>query len=112
MVVLTVVKPVRITHLVVCLRGHVRVFRHGSTEEAYATDTYSSAGQGKQPGEYFGNGFASLFQDEVVLCGEGRLETGGYEFNFELDFPEKGLPSSIDVSQLLGQLPGQRPAIR
>ncbi len=47
--------------------------------------------------QYFGNGHASLFQDEQTLCGEGRLEPTEYRFNFELEFPEKGLPSSIDV---------------
>lgn len=99
-VVVTVVKPIRITHLVVSLRGHVRVFKHGSTESAYLSDSFSTSGQGKRAGEYYGNGFASLFQDEVVLCGEGRLESGVYEFKFELDFPEKGLPSSIDVRSL------------
>ena len=44
------------------------------------------------------NGQASLFQDEVTLCGEGRLDIGLYEFEFELEFPSKGLPTSIDVS--------------
>lgn len=48
--------------------------------------------------QYFGNGHASLFNDEVTLCGEGRLDAGIYEFNFELEFPRKGLPTSIDVS--------------
>jgi len=48
--------------------------------------------------QYFGNGHASLFQDEQTLCGEGRLDAGVYEFGFDLEFPRKGLPSSIDVS--------------
>lgn len=56
------------------------------------------SGKGKKAGSYFGNGFVSLFEDEVVLCGEGRLSEGVYHFNFELEFPSKGLPSSIDVS--------------
>ncbi|KAI9823745.1 MAG: ph-response sensor protein [Thelocarpon impressellum] len=99
-VVLTVVKPVRITHLVVCLRGYVRVLRSGAADEALpGSDAFWSPGRGRRPGEYFGNGFASLFQDEVVLCGEGRLEAGVYEFNFELDFPRGTLPSSIDFER-------------
>jgi hypothetical protein len=56
------------------------------------------SGRGTKAGSYFGNGFVSLFEDEVVLCGEGRLSEGVYHFNFELEFPSKGLPSSIDVS--------------
>ena len=99
-VILAVVKPIRITHLVVSLRGHARVFRHGSTDESDGSNPWSTARtlQGKRPRTLYGNGFASLFQDEVILCGEGRLETGIYEFKFELEFPDKGLPSSIDVS--------------
>jgi hypothetical protein len=48
--------------------------------------------------QYLGNGHASLFQDEVILCGDGRLEVGVYEFEFNLKFPHNGLPTSIDVS--------------
>ncbi|RAL63135.1 hypothetical protein DID88_004217 [Monilinia fructigena] len=40
--------------------------------------------------QYFGNGYCSLFQDEVTLCGEGRLEAGIYRFNYELEFPNQG----------------------
>ncbi|EOA80740.1 uncharacterized protein SETTUDRAFT_24256, partial [Exserohilum turcica Et28A] len=54
---------------------------------------------GSKSGSYFGNGFVSLFEDEVVLCGEGRLSEGIYHFNFELEFPSKGLPSSIDFER-------------
>ncbi|KAJ3501145.1 hypothetical protein NM208_g16994 [Fusarium decemcellulare] len=48
---------------------------------------------------FHGNGLASLFQDEQVLSGEGRLEPGRYEFGFNLMFPEKDLPSSIDFER-------------
>jgi hypothetical protein len=96
-VILTVVKPIRITHLTVALHGFVRVYKRPNGEGE------SPGGPGLVQGstrksQYFGNGHASLFQDEVTLCGEGRLDVGVYEFNFELDFPKKGLPSSIDVS--------------
>lgn len=101
-VVLTVVKPVRVTHLVVRLHGHVRVFKTANAPGAgvYQDNGFLGTGRGKRGSEYSGNGYASLFEDEITLCGEGRLDVGRYEFNFELDFPSKGLPSSIDVSSI------------
>ncbi|KAH8676681.1 hypothetical protein BGZ60DRAFT_468572 [Tricladium varicosporioides] len=97
-VILTVVKPVRITHLTVCLHGYVRVFKHpNEVNEPWTVDPSLGAGD-PMKSQYFGNGHASLFQDEIALCGEGRLDAGVYEFNFELEFPSKGLPTSIDVS--------------
>lgn len=53
---------------------------------------------GSERPQYHGHGFATLFQDEQVLSGDGRLDAGRYEFGFDLVFPTKGLPSSIDVS--------------
>lgn len=104
-VVLTVVKPIRITHLTVCLHGFVRVFKHpGGANESPPVDAGLSAGNNPRKTQYFGNGHASLFQDEVTLCGEGRLEPGVYEFNFELEFPRRGLPTSIDVGRHAGAL--------
>jgi len=98
-VVVKVVKPLRITHLVVSLHGYAQVFKNpnapGDAYKNYSTTVGS--GRGKRTGSYFGNGFVSLFEDEIVLCGEGRLAEGVYHFNFELEFPPKGLPSSIDV---------------
>lgn len=98
-VVLKVIKPLRITHLVVSLHGYAQVFKNPNAPgDAYKN--YSAtigSGKGKKGGSYFGNGFVSLFEDEVVLCGEGRLSEGVYHFNFELEFPTKGCPSSIDV---------------
>jgi hypothetical protein len=99
-VILKVIKPLRITHLVVSLHGYAQVFKNpnapGDAYKNYASTVGS--GKGKKAGGYFGNGFVSLFEDEVVLCGEGRLSEGASHFNFELEFPSKGLPSSIDVS--------------
>ena len=96
---LRVARPTRVTHLVVCLHGFVQVFRNpGSPGEGFrANNGYLGPGRGKKGGEYFGNGFASLFEDEIVLCGDGRLAEGEYQFNFELEFPDRDLPSSIDV---------------
>lgn len=100
--VLTVVKPIRITHLVVTLHGFVRVFKDSAAvAKAQGSPTLPQGGSSSRP-QYHGNGFASLFQDEQVLSGEGRLEPSKYEFNFDLVFPERGLPSSIDVSGHLG----------
>ena len=82
-VVLTVVKPIRITHLTVRLHGFVRVFRSAKgASEPSPTDGPLIAPTNPNKSQYFGNGHASLFQDEVILCGEGRLDAGVYEFNF------------------------------
>jgi hypothetical protein len=99
-VVLTVVKPVRITHLVVSLHGYMRVYKGPNIPanepiidpgEALASSGRSSRQKG------VGNGGVRLFQDEQTLSGDGRLEPGRYEFNFNLLFPADGLPTSIDV---------------
>ena len=97
-VVLTIVKPTRITHLVVCLHGYVKVFKNAvAPGESPGDSGYLGPGRGRRGGEYLGNGFASLFEDEVVLCGDGRLKEGVYKFRFELCFPPCSLPSSILV---------------
>lgn len=98
-VVLTVVKPVRVTHLVVRLHGHVRVFNTANAPGDGISPDSGSFGTGRlrKGNEQRRTGYASLFEDEITLCGEGRLDVGRYEFNFELDFPSKGVPSSIDV---------------
>jgi hypothetical protein len=96
--VLTVTKPLRITHLVICLHGYVKVFKNAVAPGESAEDSgYLGPGRGRRGGEYLGNGFASLFEDEVVLCGDGRLKEGVYKFRFELCFPSHTLPSSIHV---------------
>ncbi|KAK0657677.1 hypothetical protein B0T16DRAFT_453111 [Cercophora newfieldiana] len=101
-VILTVVKPVRITHLTVSLHGYVRVYKspNGSANEpsvnpAEVPSVIGRAARSKNAG----HGYASLFQDEQVLSSDGRLEPGRYEFNFDLLFPAKGLPSSIDFER-------------
>jgi hypothetical protein len=98
LVVLTVVKPIRITHLTVALHGIVRVHKDQKAKESATHDSALMTATNSTTTQYFGNGQASLFQDEIILCGEGRLEVGVYEFEFNLEFPAKGLPSSIDVS--------------
>ena len=101
-VVVNVIRPFRITHLTICLHGFIKVFQNAKipgesiSHEGRRPDT--GKGTGKRGSEYFGNGFASLFENEIAICGEGRLDIGKYVFHFELDLPSNGLPSSIDVS--------------
>ncbi|KAH8884468.1 hypothetical protein GQ53DRAFT_730673 [Thozetella sp. PMI_491] len=100
-VVLTVIKPIRITHLTVSLHGFVRVYKGhaaGGNEPIVNPAEVPASGGGSRF-KYFGNGHASLFQDEQVLSGDGKLEVGKYEFNFDLMFPNKNLPSSIDFER-------------
>lgn len=98
---LAIVKPVRITHLTVALRGFVRVYKNpNSANEPVATPDVAS--DGASHFRFLGNGYASLFQDEQVLCADGKLDAGKYQFEFELLFPESGLPSSIEVCSFLG----------
>lgn len=89
-------KPIRVTHLTVALRGFVRVYKSPNAANEPVPD---SASEGVSQFRYLGNGYASLFRDEQVLCADGRLEAGKYEFNFELLFPENGLPSSIEFER-------------
>lgn len=97
-VVLTVVKPIRITHLTVALHGFVRVLKKPTAAGEVITSDHVVEITSNKRSQYTGNGHVSLFNDEITLCGEGRLEPGIYEFEFNLQFPSQGLPSSIDVS--------------
>ena len=96
-VVLTVFKGFDITHLVVALHGCVKVYKHQLTGEAVARADSPPPGKGTRDFEYYGNGSASLFQDERLLCGLGFLKKTIYRFVFELPFPTKSLPSAISV---------------
>lgn len=96
-VILSVVKPIRVTHLTVTLHGYVRAFKSSSAAAQLAPVNPAIISHGGRNGRYHGNGHASLFQDEIVLCGEGRLEASRWEFEFDLQFPDLELPSSIDV---------------
>lgn len=103
-VVLEVDRFVDITHLTVCLHGCVKVLTKALPpgQNIPSDSTLLSPSKKQGPG-YFGNGFASLFEHEEVLCGEGRLEIGRYRFSFEITFPSKGFPSSIDVRDHRGR---------
>ena len=97
-VILAVVKPLRITHLVVSLHGFVQVYKDSTSSAAKGNLPQFPQGDVSGRPQYHGNGFASLFSDEQVLNGEGRLDPGKYQFNFDLLFPNADLPSSIRVS--------------
>ncbi|KAJ5156440.1 hypothetical protein N7492_009243 [Penicillium capsulatum] len=99
-VVVTVVRPVRITHIVVCLHGYVKVFKNAVPAGEAAPDLgFLGPGRGRRGAEYLGNGLATLFEDEVVLCGDGRLKEGIYKFRFEMGIPPRALPSSINFER-------------
>lgn len=100
-VYLNLLKPIRITHLVIRLHGFVKVINRtklpGETISYDETVLTLAKGRGRRGIEYFGNGFARLFEDEVLLCGEGRV-VGPYKFDFDIALPSRHTPSSIDVS--------------
>ncbi|KAF9890856.1 ph-response sensor protein [Aspergillus nanangensis] len=99
-VVLTLSRPLRITHLVVCLHGYVKVFKNTVPSGEVAPEMgFLGPGRGRRGAEYLGNGLATLFEDEVVLCGDGRLKEGIYKFRFEMSFPPYALPSSISFER-------------
>ncbi|KAK4681479.1 ph-response sensor protein [Podospora pseudoanserina] len=101
-VILTVVKPVRITHLTVALHGFVRVYKGPGAPAnepiVNPAEIPTNTGRGARQKSH-SVGRVNLFEDEQTLSADGRLEPGRYEFNFELLFPSKGLPSSIDFER-------------
>ena len=99
-VVLVVARGFDVTHLVVALHGFAKVYKHRVVpgEGVPAAEVLANS-KGSRGFEYHGNGLASLFQDEVVLCGSGFLKKQIYKFGFELEFPVKSLPSSIDFER-------------
>lgn len=103
-VVLNVAKPLGVTHIVVCLYGYVQVLKSNIKPKSGVRNTYGrlAGSKGKRwVSEYHGDGFASLFEEEIVLCGEGRLDPKLYHFRFDLEFPrDLALPTSIDVCRL------------
>lgn len=96
-------KSINLTHLVICLHGFAKVFSSTRTpgKNVSRDGALLSSGSGKRGAEYFGNGFASLFEDEVTLCGKGHLLPGKYRFEFQLELPKGPLPTSLDVGSAL-----------
>ena len=101
-VIVTVEKEVRITHLVVTLVGRVDIYGVA----AYNVGKKKSLNYAG-PVEYEGG--VVLCRDQQVLCGDGRLEPGVYEFGFVLELSGKRLPSSLDVSLSYIQFHEQKP---
>src|SRR5438045_5806302 len=62
-VVLTVIKPIKITHLTVALHGFARVFKTPNREGD--VPLLIPPGSNSRKSQYFGNGHVSLFQHEV-----------------------------------------------
>lgn len=97
-VCLTVEKGLTLTHLVVSLVGRVDLnLPSGKDSGKKRKDWDAEYDDGS------GGGIV-LCRDEIVLCGEGRLEPGKYEFEFELLFVlvgkmVGGLPSSLDFEK-------------
>ncbi|KAI5807526.1 pH-response regulator protein palF/RIM8 [Peziza echinospora] len=91
-VIVTVEKEVRITHLVVTLVGRVDIYGVA----AYNVGKKKSLNYAG-PVEYEGG--VVLCRDQQVLCGDGRLEPGVYEFGFVLELSGKRLPSSLDFEK-------------
>ncbi|KAH0605258.1 uncharacterized protein H6S33_005240 [Morchella sextelata] len=97
-VCLTVEKALNFTHLVVNLVGRV---------DLNLPSTKDSGKKRKEWDAEYDDGSGGgivLCRDESVLCGEGRLEPGKYEFKFELFFVPVGkmvggLPSSLDFEK-------------
>jgi arrestin-related trafficking adapter 9 len=101
-VTLTVLKGFDITHLVVALHGYAKVYKHQVPPgDGVPAPEGLVNGQGSRGVQYLGNGLVSLFQQEQVLCGNGFLKKHVYKFAFEVDFPSKALPSTIDVGYML-----------
>lgn len=92
-VLVTVERDTKVTHIVVDLVGRVDLY-------GVANSGYTQGGKRKKvnyaaPVEFEGG--VILCRDQQVLCGEGRLEIGVYEFKFVMELIGKGLPSSLDV---------------
>lgn len=99
-IVLTVLKGLEITHLVVALQGYARVYKHQvAPGDGVPVADCLVNGKGTKGFEYHGNGVASLFQQEQILCGSGFLKKTVYKFAFELRFPSKSMPSTIDFER-------------
>ncbi|EXJ79014.1 hypothetical protein A1O3_08515 [Capronia epimyces CBS 606.96] len=99
-VILSVSKGFDITHLVVALHGYAKVYKHQvAPGEGLPAPEGLINGKNSRGFQYHGNGLASLFQHEQVLCGSGFLKKHVYKFAFEVPFPNKSLPSTINFER-------------
>ena len=97
---LVVQKPLRVTHITLSLHGFAKVYKNPTVpgEGIPSEVKIPSASRGKAGVQYHGNGLLSFFEDEQIVCGDGRLNPGRYSFVFEALFPRTSLPSSLDVN--------------
>jgi hypothetical protein len=101
-VCITVERPLAVTHLTASLVGSVDVDVYASSTRDPGAASRKKRRKLEDWGSYGADCDAFNFcRDELVLCGEGRLEPGVYKFGFELWFCKlpgvKGLPTSLDV---------------
>ncbi|MCJ1394363.1 ph-response sensor protein [Xylographa bjoerkii] len=94
-------KTVLITHLVIDLTASVKIFRKnvGSEKSLSKKEIFHGVGRGIMEPEYFGDGFATIFQHESVLCGDTTLPRQHYVYRFDIVFPSRSLPSSISFER-------------
>lgn len=98
-VCIKVERPLNITHLVVNLVGRVDL----QPSLSFGKEIPANSKEWDDDYDDGLSGAITLCRDRMVLCGEGRLEPGVYQFGFQLEFVPVGklassLPSSLDVS--------------
>jgi arrestin-related trafficking adapter 9 len=93
-------RSIRITHLVLTLHGFAKVYKNPTPPgEGIPSEVKTpKLLRGRQGVQYLGNGLVSFLEREKVLCGEGKVAAGRYSFIFDMEFPMRQLPSSLDVS--------------
>ena len=113
---LRLAKAMDITHIVMTLHGFCQAYKSPNTPgDGYRNFNANMVRnkENRNAGGYYGNGFISLFEDEQVIMGSGRLEKmQNYRMGFELKFPQENLPSSIDVYHTLKDTMPFRPSYR
>jgi arrestin-related trafficking adapter 9 len=94
---ITVEKELKLTHLVVNLKGNVELF-NGPT----GGGVHTKKEKGSHVFDTLDEETSRLCYDEQVLCADGSLKPGVYQFQFVMLLPGKGLPSSLNVSLQCG----------
>jgi hypothetical protein len=90
---LVITKPTRVTHITVVFHGFAKVYRHAAAPgEGNPVEAALLKGSATM-----GNGSVVIFENESVVCGDGRLSPGRYRFGFDFKFPQTSIPSSINV---------------
>ncbi|RPA85633.1 hypothetical protein BJ508DRAFT_179184 [Ascobolus immersus RN42] len=90
----TVEKELKLTHLVVNLKGNVDLF-NGPT----GGGVHTKKEKGPHVFDTLDEETSKLCYDEQVLCADGSLKPGVYQFQFVMLLPGKGLPSSLNFEK-------------